>query len=685
MTQERAQQNSIVMESRQQEVIRRLDSGEYIPTFLETHTGLINFQSTIEELTKKGPESELLKEAYKRGRILTITLSDGKLLGDGITHIDTIDKKSQENHHLAPIQKIAKFLNVTPEELQDRLNIGNALVGEETNGYQHPSIIRKIISSSEKRFVESSKTKPINERNLFGVTSNVDVVIRPDQETIQEKFNLAIKKIAEKEKKTEEQVGEEISQIAKQTDAHKLPAKVENLTQALGYILWSFKNPGGKVSISHKQTIDQIQEIFKFPKNSTKLGGASAQVSDITAAIGEQKSTLYTQFHSTEQAKYHKYNPAFLRIDGDNYTIGDINTSASLKDPTKTNIVFQIPPNTIINLPNGEQLISKESADRIIFPADGYLDNEGNKLSAKPLFDCNNELLGHLIEKENISYFFLNGAQYAQRVKTLEEYNEFTAELSSQLEQIQQSGAITHFEFSGNKERKQGEAEWAGIRFFEALRGKIASFGLGDNEVLPIVKSIKAELDPNIEIYDGENPDSLYKNGLTILRFFEAQRVYIHGSDNDMVILDNSNNQLTEQDMEKEVNSCNHAKDKTTHHIKGDTPKEIVPNEEKLSKFIKTEGVSKISTFIKKIVKSFGLNKKESQELISQISEKGYFFHNDHAVAIIPIKWIYRQDQIVVTVSSGDITSYVSTLHSGLAERIRRNKTKNRTKNLDFI
>lgn len=680
-TVEKAQQSPVVMESRQQEMARRLNNGEHIPAFLETHTGVIEIKSSVENLTQKDlPESDFLKEAYRRGRILTITLPDGKLLGDGATHIDAIDKKSQENHQLAPIQRIAKFLNVTTEELQDRLNIGNALAGE-TDGYQHPSITRKIISSSEKRFIESSKTKPINERNLFGVTSNVDVIIRPDQETIQEKFNLAIKKIAEIEKKTEEQVGIEISQIAEQTDTHKLPAKVENLTQALGYILWSFKNPGGKVSISHKETIDQLQEIFEFPKNSTKIGGASAQVSDIATAIGEQKSTLYTQFHSPEQAKYHKYNPAFLRIDGDDYTIGDVNTSANPKDPTKTNIVFQIPPNTTINLPNGEQLISKESADRVIFPSDGYLDDEGNKLSARPLFDCNNELLGHLIEEEDISYFFLNGAQYAQRVETLEEYNKFTTELSSQLEQIQQSGAVTHFEFSGNKERKEGQAEWTGVKFFEALRGKIASFGLGDNEVLPIVKSIKAELDPSIEINDGADLDSLYKNGLTILRYFQTQRVYIHGSDNDMVILDNSDNQLTAQDMEKEVNSCNHAKDKTTHHIKGNTPKEIVPDEEKLSRFVKTEGVSNISTFIKKIVKGLSLGKKDSQKLISQTSKNGYFFHGDHAVAVIPIKWIYTQDQIIVTVSSGDITSYLSTLYSGLAERlkrIRRSKT-NRT------
>jgi len=623
------------------------------PLKVETNSLELLDPATIDQINK----------TIKQNRPLIIELN-GKLLGERSLHADA---QPEVFNQLSELLKS----NIGPKELQEKIDIGAIIQLEKGIFAQFPSLVEKIVKETNKRFENSLDLKPSNKKLLCAFTSNIDrVSFLKDSLSAQQKINRAIED-AQTEGlvlgKQPQDVIEEIEQIISETDENKLPGKVKTKAQVIGFILRMFQNSGGKKSIvdlednpgSGKKLADWIGDVFHPDLN--KIGGASAQMADFITGVGEEYITVYTQYNSPLQAQAYKQPINFLRINNEKLQVNNVNYHESIRntDPTKINYPIERFPSIFVIF-NGRVIQAGPSSDREIFTTE-YYDKNGQTIDFIPLFEFTPEVLSAI--GSEFEYFVINGPHYIQRYPE-DKYNLIASRMSEQLRTLHSGGMKIHYEFSGNTDRKEGEGDWTGIKYFvDVLKGNITSMGINNEELKKVVASIKAEFDPSIDVVYNDDPYSVYKNAITLANFLNLERLYIHGHSVDITVRKNT----TQEGLKAEVLANMHAKQRVVEWLKGEKSEYPTPDKRRLSRLLKREGYVDLMRFAEALAENSDVqNINDKIRLMLEVVINGYEppKEDGYSAVIIPVKWIYGKTK--VTTSSGDITSIVALMQSGL-------------------
>lgn len=603
----------------------------------------------------------MLKEMIKRGEPLAVDLGNMPL-GESLLHAD----ESEE------FQKLSKLLGgiISSEELQELIDVGVIVQSGEGRIAKIHSIVSEIVRATNKRFIESVNLKPTNKKVLCAFTSNVDrVCFLKNDQSAQRKVDRAVEDAVVEGLglgKTRRNVIREIKHIINEKDLKKLPSKVRTKAQVLGFILRMFRNSGGKRAIddlsgipgSGKKLADWIRDVFQ-PELS-KVGGASAQMADFLTGIGEKNVTVYTQYHSAVQADSYQQPTNFIRLIGDQpkkYTVTDSRSTGNC-DPTKINYPMERFPSIAIKF-NNNTIKAGATADREIFTTE-YYDASGKAIDFIPLFQFTPTVLERI--GKMFEYFIINGPHYLQRYPQ-EKYNTVAAQMEKQLKTLKETGIKIHYEFSGNTTLRKGEGKWTGVSYLgDILKGNIHSMGINHKELREVVTSMKVELDPTIEIAEGDDPYSIYRNAIVLATYLGIDRLYVHGHSTDITIRRNA----TPDSLETETRADFHAKQRVVEWLRGENSRYPTPSKKLPTRLLKREGFTELMQFAETLADNSGLSGIKKVRLMRDIAVSGCEppKENGYSAVIVPVKWIYGE--VKVTTSSGDITSSTALIQSGL-------------------
>jgi len=603
-----------------------------------------------------------LHEIIKRSEPLTIELN-GTPLGELFLHADAQPEE---------FSRLSKLLGgvVSPEELQEMIDIGVIVhLGEGKLAKVH-SVVTEIVRAMNKRFLESIDLKPTHKKLLCAFTSNVDeVCFLKDSLSAQQKIDKATEDaLAEglASGKQPQEVIKEIEQIISETEPKKLPSKINTKAQVIGFILRMFQNSGGKRSIadlenkpdSGKRLADWIRDIF-HPELS-KVGGASAQMADFLTSISESNVAVYTQYNSSAQARAYQKPTNFLRIVNGGFRVYNVNNPKSIRktDPTKVNYPVERFPSISVIF-NGKEIKAGTSSDREIFTTE-YYDKNDKTIDFVPLFEFTPKVLSAI--GSEFEYFIINGPHYIQRYPE-DKYNTIASRMAEQLKALHSGGMKIHYEFSGNTGREEGKGNWTGIKYFaDVLKGNITSMGINHKELKEVVASVKAELDPMVEVINGDDSYSIYKNAIALASYLEVDRLYIHGHSTDITVRRNT----TREGLETESRADMHAKQRVVEWLQGEKSGYPTPKKRQSSRLLKREGFTDLMNFAETLADNSDVQGIDKVRLMREVAVNGYEppKEGNYSAVIVPVKWIYGDTK--VTTSSGDITSSTALIQSGL-------------------
>lgn len=622
--------------------------------------GRVRLKAALEIINSEDAKAIVkLKRMIEGNDLITIEL-DGKPLGEGKLHRDAQPEK---------FRKIVELLNyiVSPEELQELIDIGVIVQTGEGKPTRVHSIVAEIVRATNQRFLESIDLKPTHKKLLCAFTSNVDeVCFLKDSLSAQQKIDKATEDAVTEGLvlgKQPQDVIKEIEQIISETDPTKI---VNTKAQVIGIILWMFQHSGGKRSIvnlekkpkSGKRLADWIGRVFQ-PELS-KVGGASAQMADFLSGIGESNVTVYTQYNSSAQAQAYQQPTNFLRIVNGGFRVYKVYEPESIRntDPTKKNYpVERFPAISVIF--NGREINAGPSSDREIFTTEYYNKND-KAIDFFPLFEFTPKVLSAI--GSEFEYFIINGPHYIQRY-TKKKYNTIAPCMTEQLRILHSGGMKIHYEFSGSTGREKGKGKWTGIKYFaDVLKGNITSMGINHTELRKVVASVKAELDSSIEVVNNDDPYSIYKNAIALANYLEVDRLYIHGDSTDITVRRNT----TREGLETEARADMHAKQRVVEWLLGEKSEYPTPKERQPSRLLKREGFTDLMKFAETLADNSNVQGIEKINLMREVAVNGYEppKEDNYSAVIVPVKWIYGDTKI--TTSSGDITSSAALIQSGL-------------------
>lgn len=430
-----------------------------------------------------------------------------------------------------------------------------------------------------------------------------------------------------------------------------------------------FKHGGGKKSItdldgqpgSGKKLADWIENTFGGNDKRTKVGGAAAQTADFLRGIGEDNVTVYTLFNSPSQANAYNNSSTlnFLGVDGDNPVVKNIKEATVDDDPTKTSYPIERTHSISVKF-NGKMVDANNKADRVIFTGE-YYDKNGKVINFDPLLNFSPQAL-EKIGKE-FEYFFATGPYYLQRLSGAK-YDEISTKMIEQLKILKSAGVKILIEFSGNA---------ANVKYFpDVLKGNIHSLSMNDDkELRDIVNSIKTNIDPNIEVDNGNGIYANYKNAIALADYLGLERLHVHGQNSDITVRKNA----SEKDLNDEARALMFSKQRVTEWIQGKPSMQITPEDELPTRILKYEGycdVLKLASALKNEL--FPQSNPPSKDIVSarakllySFIKKGYYKNEGgYSVVVIPNKWIYDRNKVLITTSAGDITAITAAVHSGL-------------------
>ena len=641
--------------------------------------GHIRFNAVL-SLSERGNEKALaeLKEEIKRGGPIKIDLGELPLgarsveVGADYVKVTGVDGKVSthaESEMGSVLKDLSKGLGgfVSPQELQEMVDVG-ALMELDGKITRVHNIVARTVRRWNERFDRSIDLPPTKRKLLCAFTSNVDALcFLKDNVSAQKKIDTALKDAIEEGKqlgKSPQDVTDEIEWIIradpdkasttaeKEETKKRLALPITTKAQAIGFILRVFPTSGGKQSIddrldergeriptSGKALADWVRDTFK--PEARKLGGASAQMADFLAGIGEENVAVYTQYHSQMQANAYERGTRFMRIVDDKPVAHAVDDPHSIvpNSPTKENYPVEVMPGVEVKF-NGKTLKARDLQDRVIFTTE-YYDEQGRAYDFIPLFEFTDDILRQI--GRDYQYFIINGPHYLQRFDP-KKYEEIAPKMRHQLEKLREEGVKTHFEFSGNTSQ---------VRYlYDVIQGNIASMGINHTEVAPLASSMQKGFDESMMVTDGRDMYSTYLNALEIAKSLGLERLYVHGHNIDFTLRRNP----AEGDLEAEQRANLHAKQRVTEWLKGEESSYPTSPSKKPMPLLKREGYEEMIRFAEKMAEDLGLHGLENLKFVRDSMEDGRADAKyGYTVVFMPVKWIYGETK--VTTSSGDITS----------------------------
>jgi len=524
-------------------------------------------------------------------------------------------------------------------------------------------LIREVVENTNKRYEESLNLPPTNAFILTGSTSCIDRLSHfknseDASQRIKEAFEVAVKDDFALNGRSREENIEIIEHIISEDDINNLPKNIRTKTEVIGFILRTFKHPGGRIQIvdfeekkgTGKQLGEWIEEIFKCDEE--KGGGAALQVGDFLAGIGEKNVTIHSLSRSPTQISVLKNKPSLLDSSNDQINILDKKSVLRNDDPTKINQIIELSAGITVEF-NGKPIKAKKEADRYIFLSQNY-DTNGEVIDLDPTLQFNDKELEAIGDK--FKFFFTTAPSYLQRYNA-PEYDKHANRLAYQFKILKNKGVKILYEFSGNTSKN--------VRFLkDVVKGNISSFSLNDQELENLIEAINRDDGLGIKVKKGKDPLTVYNNALILAWYLEADRLHVHGHNIDISIRKNA----TDEDMKREQSAVMHAKQRVTEWIRGKKSIEKTPKKEQLSKLLKREGFIDFLKFSEQLAQQTYPKYNENTymqraRLKYKLRNNGYYrIDDEYSVSVVPTKWIY--DEALVTTSSGDIMAIIAAVQA---------------------
>lgn len=551
---------------------------------------------------------------------------------------------------------LSNFMRISPVNVQQAIDA--AVIGDRVG--IHDRSVREIVENMNRRYEESCDLPPTHEYILTGSTANIDRSshLRNSEEAqtkIGYAFEEAVTECKELEGKNRQETIEIIEEII---GSEKDPINISTKAEVVGFILRTFKQPGGRIQITDykgkkgtgKELGEWIERVFE--KDGEKGGGAALQLGDFLPGIGENHTIIHSLFRSTEQIGVLKHSPSFLVSGNDQINILDKKDASRPGDPTKINQIVEMSAGITVTF-NGKKIEAKNKADRCIFLSQTY-DANGEIINLDPTLQFSDKELEAIGDK--FKFFFTTAFTYLQRYDG-SEYQRYATKLSDQINILKDKGVKILYEFSGNTSKN--------VRFLkDVLKGNISSFSLNDEELENLVEAINRDDHLDIKVEKGKDPLTVYNNALILAKYLEVDRLHVHGHNIDVSIRKNA----TDADMKQEQSAVMHAKQRVTQWIRGKVSVEKTPKEEQLSKLLKREGFIDFLKFSEELAEQTypEYNKNtymDRARLKYKLRNNGYYKVDDkYSVSVVPTKWIY--DEALITTSSGDIIAIVAAIHA---------------------
>jgi len=549
------------------------------------------------------------------------------------------------------LKSLLKYMKISPVDAHQAID--EAVIGDSVG--IHDKSIREVVENMNHRYEMSCDLPPTHAMILAGSTANIDRISHlkngsETQEKINRAFEDAVIECKELEGKNRGETIAIVEKIINEEDSRQLPTSISTKAEVIGFLLRTFKQPGGRIQITGKQLGEWIEKVFEYDEE--KGGGAAFQVADFISGIGEDNVTLHSLFRSAEQIRTLKHKPDLLVIDDYRINILRKKDASRAGDPTKINQIIELPADISVEF-NGKKITAKNEADRCIFLSQNY-NADGKIISLDPVLQFTDKELEAIGDK--FEFFFTTVPTYLQRYEG-NEYNQYAMILSNQFKILKNKGVKILYEFSGNPSKN--------VRFLkDVLKGNISSFSLNNQELGQLVEAIIIDDHLQIKVEKGNDPLTVYNNAMILAKYLEVDRLHVHDHNLDISIRKNA----TEEDMKREQSAVMHAKQRVIEWIRGKISVEKTPKKEQSSKLLKREGFIHFIKFSEELAQQIYPDYNENTymnraRLKHELRNNGYCKVDDeYSVSVVPTKWIY--DEALVTTSSGDIIAIVAAIHA---------------------
>lgn len=604
-------------------------------------------------------------------------------LGAGRWHFDC---SSHASEALASVAKLHA------EDIQEQIDIAHIIKGsrsqkkETLNFTNYGHLVTEVVRSWNTRYYVNQdllSRLPELPGILCAFTSNIDAIYHLRPRTPQDKtpqmlidtiIDEIAKETAQKENLTSENARNNIiSNILTRykaivADPIKRLTSVASKEDVIVAILTSFRIDAGKPLVKGYDLLTWIDKVFA-PKNEI-LGGSPSFIANLLTrlALTRQEQVgvrIYTPYRSERQATL--FDPRIQQLSIPNSTIDDTKyawESGNPEHPTKINFPIE---HGVLSIKIGDQVITSETSDRVIFKAESYYDKDGNPRPFMPLFiseDSGRPLLDTQNTRElakdeailneiarNYPILILNGPHYIPEYKP-NEASKLEKLMLGQLLLLRNDGVTIHCEFTGSTAMKD-------ILYLNTvIKETVESMGMSEEELHQIVRNLG--FSPSR--YDGVY--GLYEEGKSLAEHLRLKRLYVHTHDVDITIRKITSISDSKRILEREIEAILFAKKVVTEHMKTSLERRafetrmLTPQ----SRLLKQQAFQKMFEFLEQLadleIKSSLF---ERLKFIREVALNGYYLPEEksgYALVFAPIKWLYGDAaEKATTTSVGDVTS----------------------------
>jgi len=237
--------------------------------------------------------------------------------------------------------------------------------------------------------------------------------------------------------------------------------------------------------------------------------------------------------------------------------------------------------------------------------------------------------------------------------------------LLQQIDQLKEGGASLHLEISGGANPQEHSI----APFAEALRGRIRSMGINDEE-LAQVASIPGYESAAISPSPAPGPPEVYQrytNALRLAQILDLERLYVHGTDVDFVLRKGASEAALQQEVHADLFTKGAVVVSLLLRNGYDVRSVDIP------KVLYHKGFRALIEFawqlsLERYPPSSGQTTEGRQRLFERIVNDGHYLadgRNEYSVAVIPVMWPDTVNPGINTTGAGDICSGISLVYSG--------------------
>ena len=425
-------------------------------------------------------------------------------------------------------------------------------------------------------------------------------------------------------------------------------------------LLWSLEHRGGRIGIADWSLLDWLNDLFcRFGQDDERLGGApGSTIHTLAKLCREPNATIFTVFHSEEQASVYSSDIRFLTADAP-AVLGTVECrdyhrvrSDRPADPDVRNYPLEYPFGEDPSWgPDPEERVAEmQGPDRLIctapylhFDADGRVRAGDTSAIVERIFqfpgltDAQRDTCA-AAAGEAFPYMTLAGLQGAGE----EQQPAIERDLRMLL-----GRATIHIELSGARN----------LPWLRSLVPRyISSVGINDDELPEVCEKLTGKTMAVAGKYD--SVWAFYEDARALAATLDLPRLYIHTHVADLVLrwLPVSDKALSE-----EILADLFAKKTVIDWLQQQRPSDLHPGIGP-----KRDGLESLTTFMSQVSGLSGKTLLEWLADTSILAKKGYFrVEGDYAVAVIPVAWFYgKLPQTIITTGAGDRTSVISFVQS---------------------